>query len=327
MINEKKSAILYILEILQKYTDKEHSLTYSAIIEKLESFGIEIDRKTVANSIDILIDKGFDIQKRGNNGVCLVRRMLEEGELLFLVDAIYSSRSMPTKYAKDIVDKITSDYSIYTKMKFGHLEKIDDGSRANNKQLFLTIEILNEAIDGGKKVEFQYNSYGVDKKLKPKKEGKKYIINPYYMVNNHGKYYLVCNSDKYDNLANYKIECISNIKILNENVKPLKSLPGQQDFSIKEYMNEHIYMMAGHSVLATVRIDNEERINDVISWFGDKILISKRSDGLFATMKVNEDSLIYWAMQYGDFVEVTYPVETREKIKELLNKMMNKYIK
>lgn len=64
MINEKKSAILYILEILQKYTDKDHSLTYSAIIEKLATIGIDINRKTVANTIDILADKGFSIQKK-----------------------------------------------------------------------------------------------------------------------------------------------------------------------------------------------------------------------------------------------------------------------
>ncbi len=326
MAKEKKSSILYVLDILKQYTDKEHSLTYAGIAEKLNSlFDIEVERKTIARDIDILIGKGFDIVKKGNYGVCLEQRSLEEGELLFLIDAIYSSRSMSTKYAKEIVDKLTEDYSIYTKKKFKYLEKIDDGSRTDNKQLFLTIEILNEAIEKGKKVEFQYNSYGLDKKLKPKKDGKKYIINPYYMVNNHGKYYLVCNYDKYDNLANYKIECISNIRILNEPVRPIKSLPGQAHFSIKQYMNEHIYMVAGKSVNAMVRVDSEERINDIISWFGDKITITNNKDGIFASMTVNEDSLIYWALQYGTHVEVVEPKETRAKILENLRNLLKKY--
>ena len=34
-----------------------------------------------------------------------------------------------------------------------------------NYQLFLTIEALDEAITNGKKVEFSYNEYGVDKAL------------------------------------------------------------------------------------------------------------------------------------------------------------------
>lgn len=326
MLNDKKSSILYILEILQKYTDKDHSLNYSQIREKLSDlYDITLERKTIARDIDILIEKGYDIIKRGNYGVHLGCREFEEGELLFLTDAIYSSRSMPTRYAKELVDKLTRDYSIYEKKKYKYLEKIDDGSRASNRQLFYTIEVLNEAIEQGKKVEFQYNSYGLDKKLSPKKDGKKYIINPYYMVNNHGKYYLVCNYDKYDNLANYKIECISNIKIVDDPVRPVKSLPGQEHFSIKNYMQEHIYMVAGKTIFAKIKVDNEERVNDIISWFGDKITLSKTENGIFADLSVNEDSLIYWALQYGDHVEIVAPKETREKMIDTLNRMIEKY--
>ncbi|MBQ8845465.1 MAG: WYL domain-containing protein [Clostridia bacterium] len=328
MLNDKKSSVLYILEILQKYTDKYHSLNYSQIREKLSRlYDITLERKTIARDIDILIEKGYDIIKRGNYGVYLGCREFEEGELLFLTDAIYSSRSMPTKYAKDLVEKLTRDYSIYEKKKYKYLEKIDDGSRVNNKQLFYTIEILNEAIEQGKKVEFQYNSYGLDKKLIPKKDGKKYIINPYYMVNNHGKYYLICNYDKYDNLANYKIECISNIKIIDESIRPLKSLLGQENFSIKNYMQEHIYMVGGKTVYAKIMIYSEERINDIISWFGEKISLFKNEKGIFAEFSVNEESLIYWALQYGEHVEIVEPKETRKKMIETLNKIIKKYNK
>ena len=61
---------------------------------------------------------------------------------------------------------------------------MDDGVKVDNKQLFYTIEVLNEAIEKGLKVEFQYNVYDINKKLKPKKDGKIYKVNPYYMVNN-----------------------------------------------------------------------------------------------------------------------------------------------
>lgn len=325
-MEDKKSSIIYVLEILQKYTDKDHLLTYSAIAEKLLNFyDIEINRKTIARDVDILIDKGYDIVKCGNNGLYLGLRDFEEGELLFLIDAIYSSRSMPTKYAKDLVDKLTKDHSLYDKKKYRYLEKIDDGSRANNKQLFYTIEILNEAIEQKKKVEFQYGSYDLNKKLTPRKDGKIYKVNPYYLVNNHGKYYLVCNYDKYSNLGNYKIECISNIKILNEEIKPLKSLPDMENFSIKEYMKEHIYMMTGKSVEAIIKVDSEERINDIVGWFGDKIDIVKNDDGIFVKVTVNEDALVYWALQYGESVEIVEPKSTREKMKTTLKNILKRY--
>lgn len=327
MIGDKKSSVLYVLDILKQYTDKEHSLTYNAIVEKLHSlYGIEVERRTVARDIDILLDKNYDIVKKGNNGVCLIQRDFEEGELLYLIDAIYSSRSMPTKYARDLANKLTKNFSIYEKKKFNHLEKIDDGVRTDNKQLFLNIEILNDAIENGKKVKFQYGAYDFNKVLKPKKDGKVYKVNPYYLVNNHGKYYLVCNNDKYDNIGNYKIDNILNIKILDEDIKQLKSLPGQNDFSIKKYLSEHIYMMAGKSISAKLKILDEERVNDVVDWFGKDIYLKKDSEGNSnVLLNVNEDALIFWAMQYGKSVEVLEPQETRAKIRALLEDMIQRY--
>jgi len=325
-INEKKSSVLYVLEILKKFTDKDHSLTYAMISEKLISlYGIEIERKTIARDIDILLDKGYDIVKRGNYGVYLGLRDFEDGELLYLIDALYSSKSMPTRYVKDLVDKLTSNYSIYHKKRFSHLEKLEVANRSDNKQIFYTIEILNEAIEQGKKVEFQYNSYGLDKKLKPKFEGRYYKINPYYMVNNNGKYYLICNHDRYDNIANYKIENISNIKIVEEQIKPIFSLPGQNKFSIKDYMKEHIYMLAGHSVNAILKVDNADRVNDIVDWFGDNARIFEKQDQIYVELLVNEDALIYWALQYGKKVEIIKPAETRKKMVETLEEMLQKY--
>lgn len=325
---EKKSSILYILDILKKYTDSTHSLTYSAIAQKLElDYDIQLERKAIARDIEILINKGYDIKKKGNNGVSLENRLFEKGELLYLIDSIYSSRSISTKYARDLISKLTEDYSIYEKNNFKNIEKVDDGVKVDNKQLFYTIEVLNEAIDKGVKVEFQYNVYDIDKKLKPKKDGKFYKVNPYYMVNNKSKYYLVCNYDKYDNLGNYKIDCISNIRLTDERIKTLKELPGQENFSLKEYMREHIFMFAGDSVDVTLEISILERVNDVVNWFGENASIYKKEEKILVDLKANEDAIVYWALQFGESVEILTPQRTRDKIKSVLKIMTEKYDK
>ena len=145
------------------------------------------------------------------------------------------------------------------------------------------------------------------------------------MVNNHGKYYLVCNYDKYDNLANYKIENISNICITEEPVRPLKSLPNCEDFSVKKYIKEHIYMMSGSSVNATLKIDSEKRVTDIIEWFGEDLSIYKKGNIIYSNLNVSEDALVYWALQYGEHVEVIEPLSTRTKIKERLAILNKKY--
>lgn len=326
MNRDKKSSLLYVLKILSKYTDKNHMLTYGDIARKLrEEYNSDLERKTIARNIEILMDNGYDIVKNGNNGVYLGTRDFEDGELMFLTDAIYSSKSIPTRYAKDLVEKLTRNNSVYDKRRYTHLEKFDDNSRSDNKQLFYTIEQIEEAISSNKKIEFQYGAYSKDKKLKLRKDGKVYKINPYYMVNNHGKYYLVCNYDKYDDISNYKIENIANIRILDENIKPITSLPGQANFSIRDYMKEHIYMTTGESVMAKIKVANEDRVNDIVDWFGSDISIDNRKGEIFVNLRVNEDALVYWAMQYGENVEVVSPNSTREKIRVVLDKMIEKY--
>ena len=326
MVSQKKSSVLYILDILREYTDSNHCLTYAGIIDKLKSlYDLDIERKTVARDIDLLIYKGYDIIKRGNNGVYLASRKLEEGELLYLIDAVYSSKSIPSKYAKELVEKLTEDYSIYDKKRYKYLEKLDDQSKTNNKQLFYTIEILNQAIEQGKKVEFQYLTYGLNKQKELKYDGKKYKISPYFMVNNHGNYYLVCNYDKYNNLANYKIESIANINILDEQARPLTSLPNTENFSVSKYISEHIYMVTGKTVSAKLKVASQKYINDIVGWFGDNISFNLAGDQIYAHLTVNEEALVYWALQYAEQVEVLEPQSTRDKIKGVLNVLNKKY--
>ena len=125
--------------------------------------------------------------------------------------------------------------------------------------------------------------------------------------------------------GNYKIENIANIRILDEDIKPLKSLPGQVNFSIKEYIKEHIYMTTGDSVRARIKVISEDKINSVIDWFGSDITIENYKGDTVVSLRVNEDALVYWAMQYGDIVEVLSPVSTRTKIKNMLDLMLAKY--
>ena len=61
----KKIIILYILQILQKYTDANHSMTQQQIAEKLlEDYGLEVNRATIRRNIEDLIDAEYDIQYR-----------------------------------------------------------------------------------------------------------------------------------------------------------------------------------------------------------------------------------------------------------------------
>jgi len=323
--SNKKLSILYILEVLKEYSDINHLLTQEEIINKIySSYGLELERKSISSNIDSLIDFGYDIVKT-KNGCYLNNREFENSEIQFLIDAVFSSKSINSKHCQELVKKLSKTLSKHDRKQYDYIYKTDSVNRTNNKQLFYTIEILNEAIKLGKQVEFNYNRFYLDES----KKNKTYIINPYFLINNQGRYYLVCNYDCFDNLANPKVDKIENIRILDSDVKPITKLKGcENGFDITKYMNENIYMFSNDTINATLKIYNYDidyTVDVMIDWFGKNTKVYIKDNDVYADIKADEQALIYWCLQYGERVELVEPVSTREKIKKAVSKMNDKY--
>ena len=60
----------------------------------------------------------------------------------------------------------------------------------DNKQLMYVIGVIEDAIENEKKISFIYNDYDTDFKLRLRRE-KRYIMNPYQLIINNGRYYLL----------------------------------------------------------------------------------------------------------------------------------------
>ena len=59
--------------------------------------------------------------------------------------------------------------------------------------------------------------------MHPKRE-ELYIVNPYQIVANNGRYYLISNYDKYDNVAHFRIDRMTNVCMLDERRKPVSQV-------------------------------------------------------------------------------------------------------
>ena len=324
--NNKKMSVLCILKVLSEYSDEQHPLTQADIIKKIEhKYGLELERKSIGANIQSLIDFGYDIIKT-EKGCYLGARDFEPSEISFLIDAVFSSRSIDSKRSRDLAMKLSNLLSMNERKKYKYICKADEIVRTDNKQLFYTIDILNEAIEKGKKVSFNYNRYYFEEETREKKANKKYIINPYFLINNQGRYYLVCNLDFYNEIANYKIDLISNIQILDKDVKPITKLKGcEKGVDMAKYANENIYMFHNKTVDVTLKIENPYSAEYVMEWFGKNARFYKKDDITYADVTANEQALIYWCLQYGDTIELVYPNDIREEIKNKISKLLDRY--
>ncbi|MBQ7884439.1 MAG: WYL domain-containing protein [Phascolarctobacterium sp.] len=334
----KNMLIMNILEILKKHSDENHRLNQKDIIDLLESeYQMTVDRKAIKRNLMNLIDFGYNLEyketnrtnKKGEQEVLYsdwyLERDFTDAELRLLIDSLLFSKHIPYSQCKELIGKLTALSSKYFEAKVKHIRTLPE-KMPNNKQIFYNIEILDEAISKGKQVEFQYNDFGIDKKLHPRMDAdevRKYIVNPYQMAATNGRYYLIANYDKYSNISHYRVDRISEIKILDEPVKKQREL--SESINLPKHMAEHIYMFSGESERVTMRID-KHLVADVIDWFGkDVMFYDETEDSVMVSVMVNLRAMRYWAMQYVNYVEVLKPTKLREQIKNDLLAAVGKY--
>lgn len=324
--SNKKLFLLYILDVLKEFSDENHLLTQTEIIKLINSrYGAVIERKAVSRNIDFLIEYGYDISKE-TKGYYLVEREFDGSEITFLIDSVFSNKAIPSKNATELVKKLASFSSKYERKSYKHIYKIVDSSVDENKQYFYNIDLLSRAIDNKKQISFVYVSYK-NEGGKIVKTAKEHIVNPYFMVNNNGKYYLVCNKDGYPNLANYKIENIENAKMLEVNAISERFIEGCENGINKEsYIKEHPYMFNDEIVPVEFEIEDSKGISAIYEWFGKDTRIDKNVDGkLVARVKANKQAIILLAVQYGEYVKLVSPDDVRKKICDYIEMLKNKY--
>ena len=145
---------------------------------------------------------------------------------------------------------------------------------------------------------------------------REYILNPYQMVATNGGYYLIGSFDKYNGLANYRIDRITNIRLLDTSVKPKEQVEDGKTFSLPKHMAEHLYMFSGESVPVTFRM-KKNILNDVIDWFGTEIAFSDETeDEVTARVTVNWSAMRHWALQYCRHVKVLAPGDLADAVKK-----------
>ena len=320
----KKMLNMLILQILREYTDENHSLTQQEIIKLLEqNYGMECDRRSVKSNIESLKELGYDISMEHGNR--LISREFDDAELRILIDSVLFSRSISTRQAKGLIDKIRKISSRHFNAKVSHVSNLPELHRTINKQAMYSLDVINDAISEKKKISFIYNDVGTDFKLHPRRD-REYIINPYQIVANNGRFYLICNTDKHDNISHYRIDRMTDVRMLTEKIKPMKQVPEvAHGLNLPKHMAEHIYMFSGEGV-DVVMLAEKHLMSQLVDWFGtDFRIVEDKNDMLKIRVKVNPEAMKYWALQYGPYVEVLTPVELRDEIAANVSLMNKKY--
>ncbi|MBR1455012.1 MAG: WYL domain-containing protein [Lachnospiraceae bacterium] len=344
MLGDKKSLNLQILSILKKHSDVKKPLSQTDIKDYLEKEYEQegIDGRTINANIDILNDYldgaiGYKIKKMKSKGSTIekrydfyIERDFDDSELRLMIDSILSSKSIPENQCEQLIEKLRKESNLKFKYQKNTIKKYTSGLKIND-ELFLSIEVLGEAIEEKKKVEFKYYDYDINKKLIPRvdKNGKEriYTLTPLRMVVNNGRYYLFGVPDIYDDLSIYRIDKIKSAKVLDEIGKSKDQIKGLKDgMDLGKHVAEHIFMTLGPSETIIFEFDSWW-ISSIIDWFGKDIELTMKDDKTcIGRVKVNVKSFENWAMMCSyTSVKVTSPKSVVEDIKKRAKEIEKKY--
>lgn len=172
MNKEPKLRVLYLYKILCELTDEEHSLSTVELINLMKSrHDLDVYRTTVSSDIELLCKFGIDINtiKSRQNKYYISSRKFELPELKLLIDAVESSRFITEKKTQILVEKLTSLASEYQGKQLKRNLCTTDRVKPNNEMIYYIVDIINEAINNGKKISFFYYEYNVKKRKEIKK--------------------------------------------------------------------------------------------------------------------------------------------------------------
>lgn len=320
----KKLALIRILQILKENSDYDHPMTQEDIATKLENeYGIVIERKAISRNISLLKESGVEIESR-RAGSYLDRRDFEDSELHMLIDGVLSSKHITARHSKDLIDRICSLSNKYFRSSVKHIHSVNDWSKTDNQALFYNIELIDAAIEEGKQIHYDYNKYGIDKKLH--KTSQQYV-SPYLMILHNQRYYLMAYSEYWHNMVFHRLDRITNMTIIDRKATPIKNVPGYENgINYKELSSTMPYMYSDQPEHIDF-IADEGIIDQIVDWFGNDVRIMKSNDEgkVRVSVKASPTAMEFWAMQYINHVEILSPEPLRIRMREVLNNGLKKY--
>ena len=172
---EKNGNVLYILNVLKKYSDEEHMLSVAEMQRKIkEIYNVEIDPRTIRRNINILKYKlDYDISTRDDNGKGYYLNRdpetdFEPGEVRAIIDNFSYANYIVPSIAKNIIKKCKNIQTIYENEKIKDYHIYANDSKTENVEVIKNIEDISESIFKHKKIKFEYWKYAITNKIEKK---------------------------------------------------------------------------------------------------------------------------------------------------------------
>ena len=324
-INRQKLKLLYLMRMLEEETDAERGLTMAQILERLEALGISAERKSIYRDIEALRAFGVDVRtyQRAPVEYAVEQRAFAFSELVLLVDAVQSSRFLTQRQSDALVEGVRQLASTRQRALLDKRVHVEGRIKMQNESVFGSVDRIQEAIALKRRISFVYFKYDAAKRKALQHNGERYIETPVQLVYAEGYYYLVVFNEKHDDFANYRVDRMDRIEVLDE---PALKNERIATFDARELESRAFGMYSGEPVAATLLVD-EEIMGAVIDRFGkdvESVPTGEKQARVYATV-MKSPVLFGWLAQFGGRVRIEKPTALAQEYRAYLEDIVAAY--
>lgn len=315
---ETKPRILYLQKILLERTDEENPLSTTQLINILNNeYGISAHRTTVTKDIAALQEFGMDIVTihSTQSKYFVASRMFELPELKLLIDAVESSKFITKKKSDILIEKIHTMTSLWQAAKLKRNNYVVNRIKPDNEQIYYIIDAINDAINAGRQISFQYYDYTGLKKKVLKNKGEVYKLSPYKLLWSGDNYYVIGYSEKKGEVINFRVDRIaSKPEILDKDILPIPN-----DFDIENFTKEVFFMFSGEKVLVDLRCENS-LMKTMVDRFGEDVttLAYDMTSFRVQTEVLASPTFLGWVFGFGGKVQILAPESVKEQYRQMI---------
>lgn len=320
----QKQKLLYLRRIMLEKTDENHGLTSSEILAELAAYGIQAERKSLYDDLQVLEKFGMDICKTKSSTVkyYVGSRDFELPELKLLVDAIQSSKFITEKKSFSLIHKLEGLASVYEGKELQRQVVISNRAKTMNERIYYLVDNIQNAIATDRKISFRYYRWELDysgmekivKREKVKVGG--YVASPWSLCWDDENYYLIAYDSSSNSIKHYRVDKMDKIRMLDE---PRDGGKTFEKFDLAGYSKGVFSMFGGTKTNVRLSVDND-CVGVIADRFGKDIYVTKESDSTFSvSVDVMTSKQFYaWVFGLGGKVRIISPQNVVDEFKKQL---------